>query len=126
LAGEEGDKILISGNTADLLFGGEDEDVIVGAGGDDNIYGDASLTSATRDWTTMRQTNVAAHGSTSYGIDIANATPFGNIAIGAADVIYAGTGDDWIFAGAGDDYVDGGAGDDVILGEGGSDVLLGG
>jgi Ca2+-binding RTX toxin-like protein len=55
-------------------------------------------------------------------------------AVGAADVIYGGAGDDWIGADQGNDIVDagadndvvfGGSGADVILGQGGNDVLIG-
>jgi len=122
---DTGRDTIIGTSTADALLGGADEDVIVGGGGNDNIFGDGSLGSASQGWTMTRVETQNADGGTTYRVDFVGATVTLGVAH-AADVIFAGAGDDWVFAGAGDDYVEGGNGADVIIGEAGSDILLGG
>jgi Ca2+-binding RTX toxin-like protein len=126
LSGDGGNDVVVGSNTSDALLGGDGKDVIVGAGGDDNIFGDASLITATLDWTATRSLVTDAAGAATYSLSFTNADLANSDSVGSADSIYGGAGADWIFSGTGDDYVEGGAGEDVILGEAGSDILLGG
>ncbi|MDP2995399.1 MAG: hypothetical protein Q8N46_09805, partial [Anaerolineales bacterium] len=58
-----------------------------------------------------------------YRSDITNGTRVA-AAVGAADVIYGGAGDDWIEGGQGNDFIDAGADNDVVFGgEGDNDGL---
>jgi len=131
LSGDDGSDTLVGDAGNDVLLGGEGDDLLIGGGGNDNIYGDQSG-DANVDWTVTR--NITVSGSnTTYSSDITGGDRV-EAAIGAADVIYGGAGDDWIEGGQGNDIIDagadndvvfGGEGSDVILGQGGNDVLMG-
>ncbi|MES2354835.1 MAG: hypothetical protein V4568_10645 [Pseudomonadota bacterium] len=122
LDGGEGDDVIVGDAGNDALMGGYGEDILVGGGGDDNIFADYN-TLAAANWTLTRSINTS--GDTSdYETLFVNSTY--NATLGAADLIYAGAGDDWVHAGGGDDIAYGDDGKDVLFGETGDDMLLGG
>jgi len=85
-----------------VFYTAEDNDTVLGEGGDDFIktyHGDDSVDGGEGD-----DTIYAGAG---------------------ADTVTGGEGEDWIDAGAGDDLVHGGTGDDSILGSSGADLILG-
>ncbi len=141
LVGGTGDDILVGSASNDVLLGGGGQDLLIGGAGNDTISGDLILAGpANFDWTVIENPNYTRTlilGSVEKAAD------------GAADVIYAGKGNDFAVGGlgndiifgeegddilhgddfgiqAGSDYLDGGAGEDVLIGDGGDDVLVGG
>ncbi|MDO9008706.1 MAG: calcium-binding protein, partial [Thiobacillus sp.] len=122
LSADTGADILVGNAGNDVLLGGENEDLLIGGGGNDNIYGDQSGYAGI-DWTLTRSELVSGT-TTTYTTDILNGDRV-DAAIGAADVIYGGAGDDWIEGGQGNDIIDAGADNDVVFGGQGADVILG-
>lgn len=121
------DNLLVTGvadpGREDILYDSAGNDLLQGLGGNDNIYGDQHG-GASIDWTLTR-TIADEDSNTVYRSDITNGTRVA-AAVGAADVIYGGAGDDWIEGGQGNDFIDAGADNDVVFGGEGSDVILGG
>ncbi len=129
LVGGLGDDTVVGDATPDVLMGGGGSDVIVGGAGHDIIDGDdeyePGLRTATDGLTTVTATrNWGGHPHEVYY----SAVGYTNLArvVGAADVIYAGSGDDFVSAQYGDDTVHGDTGDDTIAGDAGDDALFGG
>ena len=106
LSGDDGNDILVGGAGNDVLLGGVGEDLLIGGGGNDHIYGDQHG-AASIDWTLTR-TIADEDSNIVYRSDITNGTRVA-AAVGAADVIYGGAGDDWIEGGQGNDFIDAGA-----------------
>ncbi|MDA8129849.1 MAG: hypothetical protein M0Z73_14285 [Betaproteobacteria bacterium] len=124
LDGGTGDDTLIGEAGNDILMGGTGQDILMGLGGDDTIEGDANVVSADRSWSvarTVTTTGDAVAYACNYNFYTANL----DAAVGDADVIYGGAGNDWLLAGGGNDFVDGGLDNDVVFGGAGSDVILG-
>ena len=131
LDGRDGDDILEGGTGADALAGGQGADLLQGHDGNDILLGDHALaTVLSYDYTKNAslianithtiEAGVLVHR---YQISIGS-TP--SPAVGGADIIEGGLGDDLVFGGGGDDQIDGGDGADVVFGEGGNDILEGG
>ncbi len=110
LAGEAGDDILVSREGNDVLSGGGGNDLLIAGAGDDDILGDADWVATSMNWTV---TDLPGNTRYFYPTNLGPQSP----ADGAADVIYAGKGDDHAW---------GGIGNDVLFGEGGADKLYGG
>jgi len=116
-AGGSGDDTLVGGADNDVLNGGGGRDLLISGAGDDDILGDVDRIPDTLAWTVTWVNNVRVYQPTD-----GNAAP----ADAAADVIYAGKGNDFVDAGAGDDIVFGEDGDDRLQGIDGNDMLFGG
>jgi VCBS repeat-containing protein len=118
LTGGAGDDTLVGSNASDVLMGGAGTDLIVGGAGDDYISGDYNWIPLNLDWTVTVQPN----GDPLLGpvIDNRPATS------GAADVIYAGEGNDYVWGDFGNDVIFGEGGDDKLYGGEGNDILIGG
>jgi Ca2+-binding RTX toxin-like protein len=104
LAGGEGNDTLIGSTARDVLTGGNGTDLLIAGAGDDDILGDSDWVASSFDWTVTQ--TPTAHRSFSPVEDLSNP------GTGAADVIYAGEGNDHVIAEFGND---------VIFGEGGDD-----
>ena len=87
-----------SGND-DILAGDLRDNVIMGGGGDDKLYG---------------------------GPNPADADKMGNSGLTNADMLHGGGGDDMLFGGVGNDTLKGDAGDDMLHGGPNADRLFGG
>ncbi len=128
LSGNSGDDFLVSGADNDVLSGGGGSDLLIAGAGDDYILGDADYTAVDAlgtpyfDWAVTLQTGGASGDIYQFNLVTGVDVP----PDGAADVIYAGAGDDQVFAGAGDDMVYGEGGNDTLRGESGNDILVGG
>jgi len=117
LAGGEGDDTLVGGTGNDVLTGGNGTDLLIGGAGDDDILGDIDWVAQSFDWTVTDQPN-----GTRFFYGIENETlP----AVGAADVIYAGEGNDHVWGGFGNDIIFGEGGADKLHGEDGNDIVMG-
>ena len=113
---------------SDVIFGGDDPDLIYGCGGSDTIIGDEHLDTD----------NAGAdiiYGDFDYDINASGAIEAAEVGTliagtgiykGGADEIMGCAGNDTIYAGAGADQVSGGDGDDLIEGGTGMDTLIGG
>jgi Ca2+-binding RTX toxin-like protein len=120
LAGGEGADRLVAGEGVDVLSGGGGMDILIAGAGNDYLLGDADYVAYGTDWTfTVPSDGRPALWSQ---MDAARNDP----QTSAADVLYAGAGDDWAWGGRGDDFIDGGGGNDTLLGNGGADTLVGG
>jgi Ca2+-binding RTX toxin-like protein len=115
LAGGEGNDTLVGSSGNDVLSGGGGSDLLIGGAGDDNILGDINYLATSFDWTV---TDSNGNRVFSPVIELP--------AVGAADVIYAGEGNDYVWAGNGNDVVFGEGGDDRLNGNEGNDIILGG
>jgi Ca2+-binding RTX toxin-like protein len=120
LAGGEGADRLVGASGSDVLSGGGGMDILLGGGGNDYLLGDADYIASRLDWTFT----VRSDGKPSLWSETSAAENDPDSS--AADVIYAGAGNDWAWGGRGDDYVDGGDGNDTLIGNAGADTLLGG
>jgi len=157
LYGEDGDDVLIGGDSRDLdrLFGGMGDDRMVGNGGPDTFYSEATVDGADDmrggdgiDW--------VSYGFSSWGyrtnavtVTIGDSEPDGepgegdlvhgdieNVAGGHGPNVLVGNGranvlqgwnqDDELYGGGGNDILYGGPGNDILSGDGGDDVLSGG
>ncbi len=121
--GESGADTIVGGNGDDRITGGDGNDVLIGGNdsaisdnGADQIDGDAG-----DDW-------ILGDSGTKTPLIVSSA-------IGGADTIQGGTGNDTIYAMAGNDFVGGGSGNDVLFlgtgddianGDSGDDQLFGG
>ena len=138
-----GDVALIS-TAGDLLIGDEaagtaayfGEDVILGGGGGNLVFGDALLVIG--EW----EGSLFDYAALVFGddeclelrglLDGIGASDWiesgaGDDSVmgqGGADSLFGGAGDDLIFGGAGDDFIDGGIGSDSLLGGDGSDLFV--
>jgi hypothetical protein len=74
--------------------------LLIGRGGDDSVYGDRSG-NADIGWSITRSITTVG-GVTTYD-NSASAGGWTDAAVGAADVIYGGAGDDWIEGDQGND-----------------------
>lgn len=126
LRGGRGSDVVIAGADNDILFGGGDEDVIVGGAGDDVINGDDDY-QPMQGYRDSTQWSVTVDRD-NFKIAWAHVDNYYDYArlVGAADLIYAGKGNDVITAQVGDDVVYGEAGEDLIRGDEGNDRLYGG
>ena len=125
LSGGAGDDTLTGGNAQDVLMGGAGADLLIGGAGDDDIAGDGGYEAQNFTWTVYD-----TPASRVFYASTGEWAPAG----GAADVIYAGEGNDhaWgqfgndvIFGEGGDDILSGGEDNDIVLGGAGSDKLYG-
>jgi Ca2+-binding RTX toxin-like protein len=117
LAGGAGDDILISAADNDVLTGGAGVDLLIGGAGADNLLGDSSYVATSLTWAFTDSA-----GQRVFSPVVGEANPLD----GAADVIYAGAGNDFIRGGRGDDAIYGEGDRDDIAGESGADVIFGG
>jgi Ca2+-binding RTX toxin-like protein len=127
LYGGEGDDFLYGSNSNDLIAGGFGRDLLVGGGGDDYISGDMIVHFALQGWSISYE--VIPSGNTNiYSSHIINVDGLNEdeITDGGADVIYAGTGNDYVTGGRGDDEIYGGDGNDSLFGYAGHDFIEGG
>ena len=118
LAGGTGDDTLVGSTGNGVLSGGGGTDLLIGGAGDDDIMGDVDWVTTSLDWTVTDQPD----GVRLFDPVMGTMNP----PDGAADVIYAGEGNDHAWGGIGNDIIFGEGGDDVLAGNSGNDVLLGG
>jgi Ca2+-binding RTX toxin-like protein len=118
LAGGAGDDTLIGSNARDVLMGGDGTDLLIGGAGDDDILGDTGWVATNFNWTVTDR----ADGTRYFYPTDSNAQP----AVGAADVIYAGEGNDHVWGQFGNDIIFGEGGADKLQGGSGNDIILGG
>ena len=108
LTGGSGNDTIVGSTGNDVLMGGGGSDLLIGGAGNDDIVGDTNWVATSFDWTVtdepLYRLFQPAEGD-SWPAD------------SAADVIYAGEGNDHVW---------GDMGNDVIFGENGSDMLDGG
>jgi Ca2+-binding RTX toxin-like protein len=114
LSGGSGDDTLIGSAANDVLAGGGGSDLLIAGAGDDNILGD-------HDWIT-NDFNWSVSPSSVFTPATGNPVP----GDAAADVIYAGNGNDHVWGEFGNDMIFGEGGNDVLQGNAGNDILLGG
>jgi Ca2+-binding RTX toxin-like protein len=121
-----GDNYLYGSAGGDIMWGGTGRDLIVAGGGNDLIIGDGGDITAnygdnyTWSFSITEDNDVYTPAITGlYSYDM-------NAPSGDADVIYAGTGNDYVDAGGGDDEIYGGEGNDTLFGEAGYDFIEGG
>jgi Ca2+-binding RTX toxin-like protein len=104
---------------ADVLFGGNGDNVIAGLGGDDLLYGgkghDIILGGAGDDLIFGGKGNDLLSGGA--GNDFIYAD-------GGKDDLYGGTGDDWLMGSGDNDTLHGGAGRDTLFGNGGRNTYV--
>jgi len=118
LAGGEGDDTLMGGTGNDVLSGGGGADLLIGGAGDDDILGDVDWVAQNFDWTVTDQPD----GMRLFQPVEGTQSP----ASGAADVIYAGEGNDHAWGGLGNDIIFGEGGADKLYGDEGHDIVMGG
>ena len=118
LAGDSGDDTLIGSDARDVLTGGGGQDLLIGGAGDDDIMGDADWLASAFTWTVTDQP-----GGTRLFQPVAGAN---RPTDSAADVIYAGAGNDHAWGGLGNDVIFGEGGSDKLSGNDGNDLILGG
>ena len=137
LAGRGGDDLLFGDAGNDWLYGGAGNDWLIGGAGADTLLGEDGIDGVAYDdasaglvidlvlWN--ENTGIAA-GDRYYGIEVILASAYGDSlrGDGNANVIFAGSGDDWIYGRGGDDFLYGDAGNDTIYGNEGNDTLNGG
>lgn len=111
LAVDEDADVLFGGDGNDTLIGGYGDDTLDGGAGRDTLYGGAG--DDTLDGGAGRDTLYGGDGD-----DILNGG-------GGKDVLFGGDGRDELHGGGGDDELDGGAGHDVLRGGGGDDLIFG-
>ena len=125
LTGGSGNDTIVGSTGNDVLMGGGGSDLLIGGAGNDDIVGDTNWVATSFDWTVtdepLYRLFQPAEGD-SWPAD------------SAADVIYAGEGNDhvWgdmgndvIFGENGNDMLDGGDGNDIVMGGEGNDVIQG-
>jgi trimeric autotransporter adhesin len=138
LQGAEGDDLLVGSTRNDHLGGGSGQDILIGGGGNDFLTGDEwynfghDISPIDFDfhtyfeWTYVREITTNPDGSITYSFTVTGAGALRILEESAADVIYAGTGNDDVLAGGGDDFISGDDGDDIVLAQDGNDTILGG
>lgn len=117
---DDADRILGAGGD-DELFGGKGDDHISGGTGNDTIYGgegDDRLNGGSGDDVLYGDT-----GTNELVGGLGNDTIFGG---DGTDLIKGGDGDDFLIGGKGDDFLFGGDGNDHLIGGQGNDFLFGG
>ena len=132
LGAPDGNDLLIAGAGNDILEGHGGQDILIGGAGNDDIIGDVSFI---RDLLT----GTIQSNNPFYGEMQANRNfwapwyydhGYGNLvepsAMGNADVIYAGNGNDFVWGAYGNDVIFGEGDDDRLVGEGDNDIILGG
>ena len=117
LAGGAGDDILIGSSGNDVLSGGGGSDLLIAGAGDDDILGDNDWIAQSLDWTVTDEPQVRLFQPV---------TGVGIPSDGAADIIYAGSGNDHAWGGLGDDVIYGEDGNDSLSGNDGNDIVMGG
>jgi len=116
LAGGSGDDTLVGGAGNDVLTGGGGHDLLIGGAGDDDLLGDRDWVATSFEWTV---TDLGGGRHYYFPIDEFPA-------VDAADVIYAGEGNDYAIGGGGNDVLFGEGGNDTMGGQDGNDLLIGG
>jgi len=119
LAGGYGNDTLIGSNANDVLSGGADSDLLIGGAGDDDIMGDTNWSATSFDWTVSEITD----GKRYFFPVRSSLYPFDG---GAADVIYAGEGNDHVWGEFGNDVIFGEGSNDILSGGAGNDTVMGG
>jgi Ca2+-binding RTX toxin-like protein len=99
------------GGNNDTLTGDDNDNVIIGAGGNDTLNGGGGNDTIYGD-DHLNDSSGTIYGIRSYGITDGN------------DTISGGDGDDVIYGDGGDDILDGGAGNDTISSGSGSDTII--
>ncbi len=117
LAGGSGDDTMAGSTGDDVLAGGGGSDLLIGGAGNDDILGDRDWVANSFDWAVTDQPD-----GTRYFYPVTDYPA----AVGAADVIYAGEGNDHAWGGTGNDVIFGEWGSDKLYGEQGNDILMGG
>ncbi len=137
-SGGLGDDVVVGSHANDVLMGGGGRDLLVGGAGDDILDGDDNFLPSTNpapidggDIPERFYTQPKFDWSVDRTDPYSPLFSFINIfstarEVGAADVIYGGTGNDFIAGLIGDDALFGEAGDDVIRGDDGADIIFGG
>ncbi len=118
LAGAQGDDTLVGSAANDVLMGGAGSDLLIGGAGNDDIMGDTDWLASDFNWTVTDQ----AGGMRYFYPVVSYAQPTD----GAADVIYAGDGNDYVWGDLGNDVIFGEGGVDKLQGGAGNDIILGG
>ncbi len=125
LQGGDGDDILLGNGGADQLFAGSGDDVVNAGDGDDTAFGEDG-----DDTINLEAGDDYAEGGA--GADVINAgsgndTLYGDADAsgpeGGADKLRGGSGDDKLFGGGGTDRLSGGTGHDTLDGGDGKDIL---
>ncbi|MDN5871109.1 MAG: DUF2974 domain-containing protein, partial [Nitrococcus sp.] len=148
IAGMEGHDLAVGSRGDDLLSGGSGEDMLIGGAGGDFIYGDSDWLPVVgppraQDWGAalnpldisqwslggfdwQAKLNVSGEGGMShYDVTVSHARsrPAANP---AADLIYAGAGDDFVNGNEGNDLIWAERGSDIVFGDVGDDTVQGG
>jgi len=118
LAGGSDDDTLVGSTGNDVLMGGGGQDLLIGGAGNDDILGDVDWIAQSFDWT------VTDEAGNLRLFQPVTGTQFP--ADGAADVIYAGAGNDHAWGGIGNDVIFGEGDNDSLAGGDGNDIVLGG
>ncbi len=151
LSGGDGDDVIYGDAEANLIEGGAGRDRIFGGAGDDWIGGDVAVLAGLERyqvanfnndspnriidylWRDARPVSFSLQAGSRFGSpgtarigSTSLSVFFLDPAVGDADVIDAGSGNDTVAAGGGDDLVFGGAGDDYIDAGTGADTIFGG
>ncbi|MGR2691047.1 calcium-binding protein, partial [Pelomicrobium sp. P1] len=137
LSGGLGDDLLVGGHRDDVLMGGGGRDLLVGGGGDDVIDGDDNFLPTRSGFYDGGEIPERFLGAVAFDWSVDRGDPlnplFSPVAafanardVGAADVVYAGAGNDIVVGMLGDDLLHGEAGNDVMTGDEGHDLLFGG
>ncbi|MDO8465395.1 MAG: putative Ig domain-containing protein [Gallionella sp.] len=121
-----GNDTLVGGTGSDLLQGGGGSDLLIGGAGNDDIGGD--------NWFMNRNSGGFVDSNNSLYATMQATRPFWVQNVfdpyvptdGAADVIYAGNGDDFAWGDVGDDVIFGEGGADRLVGGSGADIVTGG
>ena len=124
LQGGMGDDKVVGASSNDIMFGGGGKDLLIGGAGHDVINGDDDYDPG--DITTVYVE--PGTGSGWYFDALYSSIIINNFSgtVGAADEIYAGSGDDLVFASMGADTVWGDDGNDTMSGGHEADALFGG
>ena len=118
-----GDDTLVGSNANDVLMGGAGSDLLIGGAGDDDIVGDGGFIVHEFGWSVYSTSTARVFEAFPFGPPITGEwAPAG----GAADVIYAGEGNDHAWGGMGNDVIFGEGGNDYLVGDEGNDILMGG
>ena len=121
LTGTAGDNAIAGSNYADMLWGGEGNDALLGQGGNDLLVGGAGDDALTGGDGADELYGGEGDDTLDGGAD--NDYLAGDAGV---DTLSGGDGNDVMQAGEGDDTLDGGAGTDILFGESGADILTGG
>lgn len=119
IAGEDGNDTAQGGTGNDQIYGGDGNDSLQGNAGDDALVGEAGGDTITGD--DGNDVILGDRGVLRYDLDADKTTldlaePL-DPAVGAADSLSGGNGEDVIVGQAGGDTIGGGAGNDVVIGD---------